>query len=360
MTSILYRRLMPLALASALGCAGETPADEPSAVIVFIADGAGAAHWTLAGFASDDLATARMPVGGLMDTRGSNHEVTGSGPGATAIATGVRSFVPAVGVGPDSLPRESALEVAHGLGWATGLITTTRITDATPASFAAHVPNRSQGLEIFQQMIDLPVHVLLGGGARVFDITPERAAQDLRAQVRRQYTRVWSIRELRSAADTATTLLGLFTPGELPPAERRSPTLAEMTDAALKVLDRGPDGFFLMVENEGSDTYAHRNRDRGMIVAEMLGFDAAIGVGLDYHSRNPGTLILVTADHETGGIHLPPDDNRNLVVEYGSGGHTGVRVPIFAIGPGAERFGGLIDNDEVGRTLLDLVRGRNR
>ena len=85
--------------------------------------------------------------------------------------------------------------------------------------------------------------------------------------------------------------------------------------------------------------------------------DAAVAEGLDYHDRNPGTLILVIADHETGGIHLPADDDRNSVLEYGTDGHTAVRVPIFAIGPGAERFGGLIDNDEVGRALLDLVRG---
>ena len=360
MTWITHRRLVLLALTASFGCTGEDPADEPTAVIVFIADGAGAAHWTLAGLASDDLATARMPVGGLMDTRGSNHELTGSAPAATAIATGVRSFMGAVGVGPDSLPRESVLEVAHGLGWATGLVTTTRIADATPGAFAAHVPSRAQGLEIFQQMIDLPVKVLLGGGARVVEIAPERAGIDLRDQIRRQYTRVSSLSELQRAADTDSTLLGLFAPGELPPADRRSPTLAEMTEAALRVLDRDPDGFFLMVENEGSDTYAHRNRDRALIVAEMLGFDAAIAVGLDYHSRNPGTLILVTADHETGGIYLLGDGDRNLVLEYGTGGHSAVRVPIFAIGPGSERFGGLIDNDEVGRALLDLVRGTNR
>lgn len=358
MTMNIFRRLVPVALAASFGCTGETPVDAPTAVIVFFADGAGAAHWTLAGIASDDLATDRMPVGGLMDTRGSNHEVGGSEPGATALATGTRSSMRAVGVGPDGLAQESALEVAHRLGWATGLITTARLDDAVPASFAAHVPNRSQGPEIFQRMIDLPVQVLLGGGARVFDTTPQRAVQDLRAQVRSQYTRVSTVRDLQKA-DTANTLFGLFTPEELPPADRRSPSLAEMTDAALRVLGRDPDGFFLMVETEGSDTFAHTNGDREAIVAEMLAFDAAIAVGLEYHSRNPETLILVLSDHETGGIHLLADEDRNLVLEYGTGSHTAVRVPIFAIGPGADRFGGLVDNDEVGQALLDLVRGGN-
>ena len=359
MISIVFRRLAPLALAASLGCRGYTPPDEPTAVIVFIAEGAGAAHWMLTGVASGDLATVRMPVRGLMDTRDSNDEVTGSASGATAVATGVRSYWGAVGVGPDSLPRESALEVAHGLGWATGLITTARITNATPASFAAHVPSRSQGLEIFRQMIDLPVQVLLGGGARVFNIPREQDAMSVRMQVRRQYTNVSSLPELQRSADTASTLLGLFTPEELPPAGQRSPTLAEMTEAALMVLDRDPDGFFLMVENEGPDMDASGDVDHEATVAEMFAFDAAVGVGLEYYSRNPATLILVTANDETGGILLPADADPDLLLEYGAGGDRAVRVPIFAIGPGAERFEGSIGNDEVGRTLLDLVRGAN-
>ncbi len=359
MISITFRRLAPLALAASLGCTEYTAPDEPTAVIVFISEGAGAAHWMLTGLASDDLATARMPVRALMATRGSNDDVTGGASGATALATGVRSYLGAVGVGPDSLPRESALGVAHGLGWATGLITTARITDATPGSFAAHVPSRSQGLEIFQQMIDLPVRVLLGGGARVFNIPREQDAMSVRMQVRGQYTNVSSLAELQRSADTASTLFGLFSPEELPPAAQRSPTLAEMTEAALMVLDRDPDGFFLMVENEGSDMDAGGDLDREAIVAEMLSFDAAVGVGLEYHSRYPATLILVTANDETGGILLPDDADPDLLLEYGAGGATAVRVPIFAIGPGAERFEGSIGNDVVGQILLDLVRGAN-
>ena len=360
MTSIIFRGLTMLALAASFGCTGGTPGDQPTAVIVFIAGGAGAAHWTLAGLASDDVATARMPVDGLMDTRGSNDEASGSGAGATAIATGTRSFADAVGLGPDSLPRESVLEAAHALGWGTGLVTTARITDATPASFAAHVLDRSQTLEIFQQMIDLPVQILLGGGARLFDMTSLRPRQLLRRQVRERYKRVASVSQLESAADSATTLLGLFTPDEFPPADRRSPTLVQMTDAALRVLGRDRRGFFLMVENEAFDTDAHSTLDREAVVAEMLSFDAAIAVGLDYHSRNPQTLIVVTSTHDSGGIHLEGDENRNLVMQYGSDADTGVRVPIFAIGPGAERFGELIDNDEVGQALLGLVRGEER
>jgi alkaline phosphatase len=140
-----------------------------------------------------------------------------------------------------------------------------------------------------------------------------------------------------------------------------------LTDAALRVLERDPDGFFLMVENEGSDTYAHRNSDREAVTAEMLGLDAAIAIALEYQERHPRTLILVTADHETGGMYLPGDTVQRLdptepvrpsmVLRYGTGSHTAGLVPLFAAGPGAERFGGLKDNDEVGRILKELVGG---
>ena len=325
----------------------------PGSVILFIADGAGVGHWTLANAASDDLAIHRMPVGGLMDTPGSNHEVTGSAPSATAIATGVRSFMGALAVGPDSLPRETVLEVAHARGWATGLVTTASIVDATPAAFASHVTSRRQPVEILRQMTELPVHVLLGGGA----IAVALAGVGVQAELENRYTVVPNASRLsRATADTATTLFGVFAPGEMPPAAWRSPSLPQMTSAALAVLQRDPDGFFLMVENEGSDTYAHQNLPQGVIVAEMLTFDAAIEVALDFHSEHPETLIVVTADHETGGMHLAGDPVRDIVLGYGTGGHTAALVPIFAIGPGAERFGGLRGNDEVGQALLDLVR----
>ncbi len=343
-----------------VACTGTTAqqAPAPTSVIVFIADGAGVAHWTLASLANPDLSIRRMPVAGLVRTSGPGHEVTGSAPAATALATGVRTFMGAVGVGPDSLPRETALEVAHALGWATGLVTTTWLMDATPASFGAHSASRAEFIDIFQQFIDRPVEVLLGGGARIFAIALERESLDFRPMVSERYTEVTTAEALEAASsDAATTMiLGLFADGDLPLAPERSPNLSAMTHAALEVLSRDPDGFFLMVENEGSDTEAHRNSSRDVLTAEMLGFDAAVGVALDFQVEHSSTLVLVVSDHETGGITLPGDENRDAILTYETGDHTAAMVPLFAIGPGAERFGGLHDNDEVGRALLDLIR----
>lgn len=346
-----------LLVASCTPQAIHTATVTPSSVIVLIADGAGVSHWTLAHFASDELSIERMPVAGLVNTRGADHEVTGSAPGASALATGVRTFMGAISVDMDSVPRETVLEVAHEQGWATGLITTTWLTDATPAAFAAHAPSRTQMADIFQQMIDLPVNVLLGGGSSLLPLARERLGLDLRTPAMERYTFVETEADLESVGlSDASMVLGFFAEGDMPLAPERSPNLVEMTAAALRVLEKDPDGFFLMVENEGSDTEAHRNSSREIITAEMLGFDAAVGVALDYHERHPETLVLVTADHETGGLHLTHNERREIVVGYATISHTAALVPLFAAGPGSERFGGLKGIDEVGRILMELIR----
>ncbi len=346
-----------LLVASCTPLAVHTATVTPGSVIVLIADGAGVAHWTLAHFAADELAVERMPVGGLVNTRGADHEVTGSAPGASALATGVRTFMGAISVDMDSVPQETVLEVAHRRGWATGLVTTTWLTDATPAAFAAHVASRGQMARIFQQMIDLPVNVLLGGGSRLLPMARARDGLDLRTPAMERYTFVETGADLeRVSHSDASMVLGFFAEGEMPLAPERSPNLAEMTSAALRILEKDQDGFFLMVENEGPDTEAHRNSSREIITAEMLGFDAAVGVALDFQERHPETLVLVTADHETGGLHLTHDAHREIVMGYATISHTAALVPLFAAGPGAERFGGLKGNDEIGRILLELIR----
>lgn len=338
-----------------VSCAGSAQIDQPR-VILLIADGAGVEHWTLARFARSDLAVTEFPVAGLVDTRGAGHVVTGSAAGATALATGVRTYFGAVSVGPDSTPVQTVLEVAHARGMATGLISTTLITDATPAAFASHVAHRSAMVDIMQQMTQLPVDVLLGGGRRIFDVAERRDSIDLRGPVTDRYTYIERAAELSALdPDTVSSLLGLFSLRDMARAPERSPTLTTMMEAALAILDRDAEGFFLMVENEGSDTEAHANVEREVLVAEMLAFDDAVRVALDYQARHPETLIVVTADHETGGVSLVPGADREAMLGYATGDHTAALVPLFARGPGAEGFGGLKDNREIGRLLMEAV-----
>ena len=186
-------------------------------------------------------------------------------------------------------------------GMGHGLVTTTFVADATPASFAAHVRSRYQAREIFRQMTELPVHVILGGGRRLFEVARERDGADLWAALEDRYTFVESADDLRSASEgDAETLLGLFAPVEMPPATERSPTLAQMTEAALRVLGRDPDGFFLMVGERGvrhlrsrePASRGDRSRDAGPRRGPRRGPRVP--------GAEPGTLVVVAADHETG------------------------------------------------------------
>ncbi len=343
--------LAPL-LISYAGAAQTTP----RRVILLIADGAGVEHWALAKFARQELAVGDFQIAGLVDTRGSGHVVTESAAGATALATGTRTFFGAVGVGPDSTPRQTVLEAAKARGMATGLVTTAWIVDATPAAFASHVTSRSQLEDILKQMTQLPVDILLGGGRGNFERIEGVNSLNVRRQAMERYTYVETAAELEQLdTDGVTTLLGLFAIGPMPRASERSPGLTSMMATALAILDRDPDGFFLMVENEGSDTEAHAHVERDVLVAEMLDFDDAVRVALEYQERHPETLVVVTADHETGGLSLTPDQDRNVILQYSTFGHTAALVPLFASGPGAERFGGLKENWEIGRLLLEAV-----
>jgi alkaline phosphatase len=326
-------------------------------VILIVADGAGVAHWSLAVLADSNLAIGRMGTVGLVDTRGSDHVVTGSAPGATALSTGVRTFMGAIAVGPDSAPHETVLEAAAARGMATGLITTTFIVDATPASFAAHVPSRGQLAEIASQMGEAGVNVMMGGGRLAFLPTWRPDSVDLLGQLQQRYSYVETAEDLQQLdTDTVTSLLGLFAERDMGIAAERPVRFADMVSAAIAVLDNDPDGFFLMIESEESDTRAHQNVDEEILVTEMLEIDEAVRLALDYQERHPETLVVVTSDHETGGITLPHDQDRNVVMQYSTQSHTGALVPLFASGPWAERFGGLLENWEVGQLLLQAVR----
>jgi alkaline phosphatase len=379
----------------------------PNQVILFIGDGVGVSYWTAAKFAAEDLAVSRFRVLGLVDTRSSDSYVTDSGAGATVYATGVRTFNYAIGVGPDSAALTTVLELARDRGRSTGLVATSSLTHATPASFAAHVPSRSMEFEIARQMVEARVDVLLGGGARWFDPAVRPDGADLLGRIASTHTLVRSAEELRAVDPRATRrLAGFFAENHMPRAADRSPSLPGMTRTALDILSRNPNGFFLMVEGSQPDWRGHGNEPLEAVVAEMLDFDRAIGVALDWQRQNPRALIVVVSDHETGGLAielatdsvnlahaaqradsvaaalarsgaLPLEDSairtlratatylrqnavglggkQSLVAAYTTTNHTAQMVPLFASGPGAERFAGIQENWQIGRLLWEIV-----
>ncbi|MBI4410013.1 MAG: alkaline phosphatase [Gemmatimonadetes bacterium] len=341
----------------------------PARVLLFIGDGAGVGTWTIARIAAESLAIEKFPVVGLVDTRNAFGRITDSAAGATALATGVRTFNRAAGVGPDSVPRRTVLELAEERGLATGLVTNSYLTDATPAAFASHVPNRSLRAEIADQIAAQGIDVLLGGGRGWFDGSLRPDSQNRLPDLCTHYACLWSAAEFRGLDLARTqTLLGLFARSEMFYTEEPVPSLPEMTAAALAVLDGDPDGFFLMVETESTDEWTHERKALDPVRAAALELDRAVAVGLQYQARHAETLIVVVGDHETGGLSLDQDTAGVWSLAYTSappapsnvGGHTPMLVPVFARGPGAERFGGMLPNTRVGELLLEAVRRPGR
>ncbi len=237
--------------------------------------------------------------------------VTESAAAATQIACGIKVPARAVGMGPDGkTPCKTVLELAKEKGVATGLVTTSGITDATPAAFAAHVPHRSDEASVAAQELQTGVDVLLGGRKQFF--LPEAAGgkrkdgRNLLEEARRAgYAVVGTAGELQQG--NGAKVLGLFNMGnmayEIDRAKTAEPSLADMAAKTLEVLAKSPKGFFVMIEGGRIDHASHRN-DAAATIRDTLAFDEAVGVALDFQRRNSDTLIIVTADHETGGMGI--------------------------------------------------------
>lgn len=361
-------------------CAHAAPASTPARtqdevrnIILLIVDGGSAAMWSAASYAREDLAIARMPVAGLVDTRSASAKVTDSAAGATVYAAGERVPNRTVGVRgncPLPSPRNTAatewpegcepvetwFHIAQSKGRATGVVTTTNIVDATPASFVAHSPSRYWGQYIAEQFAEAGLDVMLGGGRSYFEADTRADGRDLLGEMCARAACLFTAADLAAYhARDDRPLVGLFAPGDMDAAETRPATLPAMVTAALDRLSRNSRGFVAMVESEAIDNAAHSNQPLERITADMLEFDDAVRAALDFAERTPGTLVIVTSDHDTGGFALA-ERGADFEVGYTTRGHTATAVPLFAYGPQADRFGGWRRNDEIGRTLMEIVR----
>ena len=344
------------------GCSQE--AIRPKRVILLIGDGMGVAQVTAGRTVKGSLNLERMPVGGFLTTHSANHYVTDSAAGGTALACGEKTNNGMVGVRPDSSAMTSTLDVAESTGWATGLVAACKITHATPASFDANVPDRDDYNAIARQMAGTQAEVLFGGGLENFlpqgtEGSKRQDDLDLVSELRATHTVVTTPEEFMELG-TPQRAVALLEMGHILPAHQRAVSLAEMTKKALDILDQDPDGFFLMVEGSQIDWEGHDNDSDG-IIREMIDFDEAVGVVLDWAKQHGETLVVVTADHETGGYALLDGSIENHAVtqtHFATGDHTGAMVPLFATGPQASRFGGIHDNTDVSRLMKAIIQGQ--
>ncbi|MBK9336444.1 MAG: alkaline phosphatase [Lewinellaceae bacterium] len=325
-----------------------------------IGDGMGLTQVTAGLYArKEGLHLERFPVTGLIKTHSAKNLITDSAAGATAFACGCKTYNGAIGMTAKKQPCPTILEQAEAFGMATGLVSTSSITHATPASFIAHARDRTYMEEIATFFLKTDVDMFIGGGMRYFaarTVDKRNLYEELQAKgyavsyflqqplehcvldPKKPFAWFSAVKEPESVEDGRTYL---------PLAARLAPEF---------LAQRSEKGFFLMVEGAQIDWACHANKGP-QAVAEMLDFDDAIGEALRFAEKDGNTLVIVTADHETGGMALLRGaDKESLKIKFTTDYHTPVMVPVFAYGPGAEMFGGIYDNTDIYFKMRELLQ----
>ena len=326
----------------------------PKNLIFLIGDGMGVSQ-VFAGLTANKgrLFLENCKYIGFSKTQSANNYVTDSAAGGTALSTGVKTYNGAIGVNTDTIPVKTILEEAEEMGLATGLVSTSTITHATPASFIAHQPKRSMYEEIAADFLKTDIDVFIGGGKDHF--TKRKDGRDLVEELKQKGYRfeedLESINKVKSGK-----LAALVEAGDAGRMEHRKEMLPVSTQTAINILSKNPKGFFLMVEGSQIDWGGHAGSTI-YIVEDMLDFDKVVGKALEFAASNGETLVVVTADHETGGMAITGGDIKTGMVkaDYPTGGHTAVMVPVFAYGPGAQEFTGIMENTEVHAKMKKLL-----
>ncbi|WP_430810459.1 MULTISPECIES: alkaline phosphatase [unclassified Carboxylicivirga] len=331
----------------------------PKNIIFFIGDGMGVAQVFSGITVNGSLNLEQMPYIGFSKTQSANRYVTDSAAGGTALSTGKRTYNGAIGVDEDGNKLTTILEYAERNGKATGLVSTSAITHATPASFIAHQPKRSMYEEIAADFLNTDIDVFIGGGADFF--TKRADGRNLVLELNEKGYQVgYDIDEVDEVREGKLAVLTAV--GHNPGYRDRGEMLTKSTSKAIEVLSNADSkGFFLMVEGSQIDWGGHQN-DASYVTGEVLDMDKALAKALAFAAKDRRTLVVVTADHETGGMTINDGNPAEGYVKsaFTTGHHTAVMVPVFAFGAGAEEFIGTYNNTEVFEKMYQLFKFKQK
>ena len=352
------RLILPLFMSVVLllgGCAHKEAS--PRNVILIVGDGMGVAqvYASVVAARADNSAFLRFPVTGFSRTYSLDKYRTDSSAGGTALTTGQKVENYHVNWAPDSTRYQTIFDDAAAAGQSTGFVVVSDVLDATPASTYGHVPYRKMYDTLSLQMALCRHEVMMGGGYKYF--LPENRKDGeapLDTLQRRGYT---VVRDLDDAlAFDGDKLVALLYDGDPLTEPDRGDVLRPASMKAIEMLNRNPKGFTMLIEGSQIDWACHNN-DSAYMIAELKDFELMLHAVLDWAEKDGETLIVVTADHETGGLTLPDGDIEQgyNVPRYHWGSHTGVMVPVFAYGPGAERFTGIQQNTDIPRKIRELM-----
>ena len=327
---------------------------KPKNIILLIGDGMGLSQISLAQFYQETPSNfERFPVIGLTKTSSGTHLITDSGAAGTAISSGVKAIHKSVGIDKSYQPTETIIELASKNGFSTGIVVTSSITNATPASFYSHNKSRYENEEIAESLLKSEIDFFAGGGLNFFN--KRKDSINLLTEFGRLGYQVDTLNlPLKTSKKKNAIILSEI--GMPKMSEGRGNFLSEAMTQAFNKLSLNNKGFFLMVEGSQIDWAGH-DMDIEYLIKEQLDFDKTIGVALDFAIKNGETLVIVTADHETGAFALAMEDNdyNKIIPTFYSDDHSATMVPVFAFGPGSEIFGGVYENTEIHTKMKSLL-----
>lgn len=341
-----------------------SPAQRPTNIILMIGDGMGLTQITAGMYSNGNMLNLeRFPVIGLHKSYSSDNLITDSAAGATAFSAGQKTYNGAIGVDNDSTALYTILEEAEANGLATGMVSTSTIVHATPASFIAHQAQRSYYEAIAADFLKTDIDLFIGGGKKYFDRREDE--RDLLAEFKAKGYQVSNYFEKsldRVNVNYQTNFAYLTADSDPLTVEQGRTYLKPASIMACGFLDKHikDAGFFLMIEGAQIDWGGHANNSQ-YIITEMIDFDNTIGAVLDFAAKDGNTLVIVTADHETGGYAINPGSTHDSIVgAFTSEYHTAALIPVFAYGPGSELFNGIYENTEIYYKMRDAFGFMNK
>jgi alkaline phosphatase len=329
---------------------------KPKKVVLLIGDGMGLAQISGAmSFYEGRNAFERFKVIGLSKTQSADDYVTDSGAGATVFSIGKKTYNGAIGVGADSMAYENLFEKLKKKNCATGVVATSSVTHATPASFYAHVGSRNSEEDIATFLLKGNCDIAIGGGLKYF-VKREDHRNLFEELNKKGFATVGDTTD-PYITQTATKLVyTLADDGMKSMRDGRGVFLQPAALNAMELLSKNKNGYMLMVEGSQIDWGSHA-MDFEYMKGELRDFNETINAVLDMAAKEGDVLVIVTADHETGGLALTlnKENHQQFTPKYTYNKHTGIMVPVFAFGPGSEEFSGIYENTAIFYKLASLL-----
>jgi alkaline phosphatase len=323
-------------------------------VIIMIGDGMGLAQVYAAYTANYGMLNMfQFPVTGLLLTSSADNYITDSAAGATAFSCGKKTKNGYLGMDSTGKSLKSLYEYAFDKKYATGIVVTCAVTHATPAAFFAHMSNRNSTEAIADQLVKSNLEVLMGGGRKYF--TNRSDGRNLLPELQKKGYQI--VTSIDSIDRVANRVIYFASDTDLPPILKgRKDYLPLATEKSIDILSRNPRGFLLMVEGSQIDWGGHNN-DIDYTVTETVDFDKAVGKALQFAKKDKHTLVIVIADHETGGLSLVGGNIKEgkINAKFSTGNHSGIPVIVYAYGPQSALFTGVHQNTEVFDLLMNAL-----